>query len=372
MDPPPWREPTSTLLVQSGLALLIGLAGWQAAKVLRFPAATVLGPMILVGVASCAGAVDVVVPVWVRLALQIIIGVFAGYRLDQAAARRVRKMGKPVLAVTAWTIGSALLIGFLLHAATGLDWPTAFLGTAPGSLPEMSAMALTMQANTAMVATLSSARLITTLLTVPFLARRKANGEPASQPPRSAFPSQDGITATGSAASVSPPDAPIGLHWSVCLTIGVGGGCLFSWLQVPAAGVIGSIMAVGAARVSGLPLRRPPDALRTVAQLGIGILIGTTFTPQTAVQLAHNFVAVIAAASALVAGGLVLSRTLQRTVGLDTPTALLACSPAGLSQMAALSEELGAQTFIVSIFQLTRTLTVVLILPVIFRLLIPQ
>ena len=115
----------------------------------------------------------------------------------------------------------------------------------------------------------------------------------------------------------------------------------------------------GAARISGIPLRRPPDQLRTAAQLGIGILIGTTFSPQTAVQLAHNFLPVIGAASALVASGLVLSRTLQRTLGLDTQTALLACSPAGLSQMAALSEELGAQTFIVSIFQLTRMLTVV-------------
>lgn len=360
------------MLAQSGLALLIGLAGWQTAKRLHFPAATVLGPMILVGAASCLGVVDVVVPVWLRLALQMVIGVFAGYRLDQEAARRVRKMGKPVLVVTGWTTGSALLIGFLLHAVTGLDWPTAFLGTAPGSLPEMSAMALTMQANTAMVATLSSARLITTLLTVPFLARRQANDEHNTQPQQPACSSPQSITGTVSAATVARQAPTDGLHWSVCLAIGVAGGCLFSWLQLPAAGVIGSILAVGAARISGIPLRRPPDQLRTAAQLGIGILIGTTFSPQTAVQLAHNFLAVIAAASALVASGLVLSRTLQRTLGLDTQTALLACSPAGLSQMAALSEELGAQTFIVSLFQLTRTLTVVTVLPIIFRLVLPQ
>jgi uncharacterized protein len=152
----------------------------------------------------------------------------------------------------------------------------------------------------------------------------------------------------------------------------VGGGCLFSWLQFPAAGVMGSILAVAGARIGGIQLRRPPDDLRTVAQLGIGILIGTTFNPQTAVQLAHNFLPVIGTAVALVGSGLVLSRALQHTLGLDTQTALLACSPAGLSQMAALSEELGSQTFIVSIFQLTRMLTVVLVLPVIFRLLIPQ
>ena len=172
MDSHALERTTSTLLAQSGLALLIGLAGWQAAKRLHFPAATVLGPMILVGVAASFGRVGLALPVWLRLALQITIGAFAGYRLDQVAAQRIRTMGKPVLAVTAWTIGPALLIGFLPHTLTAPDLPTAFLGTAPGSLPELSAMALTMQANVAMVATLSSTRLLTTMLTIPFLARR--------------------------------------------------------------------------------------------------------------------------------------------------------------------------------------------------------
>ncbi len=352
------------MLAQSGLALLIGLAGWQIAKRFHFPAAPVLGPMILVGAAACLGIVDVVLPVWLRLALQMVIGTFAGYRLDQEAVQRIRKMGKPVLAVTVWTIGSALLIGYLLGTFTGMDWPTAFLGTAPGSLPEMSAMALTMQANVAMVATLSSARLITTMLTIPFLARRNASNGNAAQ--------AAGVACVDGAPAAATPRAARGLHWTVCLAIGVSGGCLFSWLQLPAAGVMGSILAVAGARISGLRLRRPPDTLRTMAQLGIGILIGTTFNPQTAVQLAHNFLPVIGAATALVGSGLVLSRALQRTLGLDEQTALLACSPAGLSQMAALSEELGAQTFIVSVFQLTRMLTVVLVLPIIFRLLLAQ
>lgn len=333
--------------------------------------------MILVGAAASLGVVAVVLPVWLRLALQMVIGTFAGYRLDQEAAQRIRKMGKPVLVVTAWTIGSALLVGYLLGTITGLDWPTAFLGTAPGSLPEMSAMALTMQANVAMVATLSSARLIATMITVPFLARRNAGNGKSAAPVDVAC--AEGVLAAGApetsdaaTSRLAAPSSPRGLHWTACLAIGVAGGSLFSWLQLPAAGVMGSILAVAAARISGLQLRRPPDTLRTVAQFGIGVLIGTTFNPQTVVQLAHNFLPVVGAAAALVGSGLVLSRALQKALGLDTQTALLACSPAGLSQMAALSEELGSQTFIVSIFQLTRMLTVVLVLPIIFRLLLAQ
>jgi hypothetical protein len=346
----------------------MGLAGWQIAKRLHFPAATVLGPMILVGAAASLGLVDVALPVWLRLALQMTIGSLAGYRLDQEAARRIRRMGRPLLVVTAWTIGSALLAGYLLHTFTGIDWPTAFLGTAPGGLPEMSAMALTMQANVAMVATLGSARLLTTMLAIPFLARRLGRGERAARLSKSILVDEP---ATQPASTPGSGGAG-GSHWTACLAIGVTGGLLFYWLQLPAAGVMGSILFVAFARIGGIQFRRPPDSLRTVAQLGIGIFIGTTFSPQTAIQIASNFLPVIGTAVALVASGLVLAGALQRTLGLDSQTALLACSPAGLTQMAALSEELGSQTFIVSIFQLTRMLTVVLVLPIIFRLLIPQ
>ncbi len=357
---------------------MIGLAGWAIATRLRFPAASVLGPMILVGAASSLGAIDVVLPVWVRLGLQVTIGSIAGYRLDQEAARRIRKMGRPLLVVTAWTIGTALLVGYLLHTLTGIDLPTAFLGTAPGSLPEMSAMALTMSANVAMVATLSSARLLATMLTVPFLARRQKRGQGSTRLAESILLNETDAgpdvaqVRSGNGRPHSGSSALARSGWLVCLAIGATGGLLFSWLQLPAAGVMGSILFVAGARISGVPLQRPPDALRTGAQLGIGILIGTTFNAQTAMQLAQNLLPVVFSAASLVGLGLILASALQRTMGLDPQTALLACSPAGLTQMAALSEELGSQTFIVSLFQLTRMLTVVLVLPIIFRLLIPQ
>jgi uncharacterized membrane protein AbrB (regulator of aidB expression) len=79
-----------------------------------------------------------------------------------------------VRAVSAWTIRLALLIGLLRLIFVESAWPTAFLGTAPGSLPEMSAVALTMQAHGDLVAILSSARLTTTVLTFPFPARRNS------------------------------------------------------------------------------------------------------------------------------------------------------------------------------------------------------
>ena len=362
-------------LQQWGLALILGLAGWQVALRLRVPAPTVLGAMLVVGAGSTLGLLDAAAPPEARLGLQMVIGTYAGYRIDREAAARLRTMGLAVAGVTAWTVLSALLIGFCLALLTGMDLPTAFLGTAPGGLPEMSAIALTMHADVAVVATISATRLMAAMVAMPFLARR-ATPSNAAPPPAacdapagSAAADDDGELAMPTAGA--QPNRSTGrLPWLWSVALGIGGGTLFTLIGIPAAGVMGSMLTVAAARIKGIGLSQPPVWLRTGVQLGIGIVIGTSFTPQTLAVLSGNAVAVLGAAAATVASGLALSGVVQRALKVDAQTALLACSPAGVSQMAVLSEELGAQTFVVTLFQLTRLTTVVVIMPFIFRLLL--
>lgn len=354
-----------------GLALVLGLAGWRVAQRLRMPVPTVLGAMLMVGAGSILGALDLTAAPQIRIGLQMIIGTYAGYRFDQEASRRLKTMVPAVAGVTLWTVASALLVGFLLSLLTGMALPTALLGTAPGGLPEMSAVALTMHADVAVVATISATRLIAAMMAIPFMARR-ASGQTAGLA-RAATPLDDddlGADALAGrdtrAVSDADPRRPR-QPWLWTVLLGIGGGTLFTILQVPAAGVMGSLLSVAAGRIRGVPLSQPPVWLRTTAQLGIGIIIGTTFTPQTLSVLGQNALPVLGAAAATVASGLALSGVLQRTLKVDHQTALLACSPAGVTQMAVLSEELGAQTFVVSLFQLTRLTAVVVVMPLIFR-----
>jgi hypothetical protein len=101
----------------------------------------------------------------------------------------------------------------------------------------------------------------------------------------------------------------------------------------------------------------------------MGIFIGGTFNAQTLVELRASFVIVVATTIATVTSSLFLARFVQRWLKVDVQTALLACAPGGLTQMAIVADELGAQTFVVSLFQLTRVVCVVLFTPIIVRLL---
>ena len=158
--------------VQLALAVLLGLGGWQVFKRLKFPLPAILGPMTAVAIAGSLGLIQTTFPPSIKLWLQITVGVFAGYRVDRQALSNMRTMLGPISLAAAWLTAAALLIGFLLSATTGIDFTTGLLGASPGGLAEMSALAVSLGADVAIVASLQVFRLVATYLLIPSFARR--------------------------------------------------------------------------------------------------------------------------------------------------------------------------------------------------------
>jgi membrane AbrB-like protein len=333
---------------------------------LRVPAATVLGPMILVGAASALGVARADFPAWVKIALQIVIGVFLGYKIDWESLTRIRTMLRPIALVTIWMVGAAILIGYALARLTSVDLATALLGTSPGGIAEMTAMAISIQADVTLVATLQTFRLIATIGAVPFLARGLvAPTTPAIEEPLPAL--MPPLNDSTRARPVSNVDR---FAWLLYLALGVLGSFIFAMLKIPAAGVIGAMVAVALARIVGCKSCEPPHVLRTLAQVGLGIVIGSAFNDQTLTELRSQFLPILLTTVATVASALMLARVVQRALKTDLQTALLACAPGGLVQMGIIADELGAEVFVVNLFQLTRLVSAVILFPILVRLLL--
>ena len=128
--------------------------------------------------------------------------------------------------------------------------------------------------------------------------------------------------------------------------------------------------AVATVQIAWGGLSRPPLALRTVAQMGVGMLVGVTFNEQTFVTLGGAAFAVIMTTAATMASGLALARVVRARAHVNTQTALLACAPGGTTQMTSIADDLGADGVVVSLFHLTRVISVNLVLPVLYRLLL--
>ncbi len=318
--------------------------------------------MVVVGAAAAFGIIQVDSPVWAKTGLQIVIGSFLGYNVDRTAVARIRSMIKPIALSTVWLISSSLLIGYLLAQLSGIDLATAFFATTPGGLAEMTAMAMSSHANVALVATLQSFRIVATVLTIPALSKGVV-------PPRKPAVAQPMVPAEPSSLPTLPASR-LYYSWLVWLVLGTLGSGLFLWAQVPAAGVIGSMVAVAIARIIGVDTERPPLSLRTLAQVGLGILIGLTFDDHTVELLRDEFPLVMLVTAGTVISGLGLAGVVERALMTDRQTALLACAPGGLAQMGIIADELGAQVFVVNVFQLARLITAVLILPLVIHFLL--
>jgi membrane AbrB-like protein len=172
-----------------------------------------------------------------------------------------------------------------------------------------------------------------------------------------------------SSSSVGGSD---GFRIACLLPIGIGsvGALLLTAVGLPGGAVVGAILAVGAAGVIMDRVELPPARVRDLAMLGMGIAMGESVTPQTGPLLLASLPVVVLMTLGTLGSSLVLARFVQRQLRVDACTAILACAPGGLSQMPLVAAEVGANMGSVTVFQLTRFLSSIVVLPVLFRLLL--
>lgn len=158
--------------------LALGVLGWLVFTRLRVPVAGILGPLVFIGAGAALGLPVGSFPLGIKTGLQIVVGVYSGSRVTRETFSQIKSLGLTIAMVTAWTVLSAVAIGYLASRLTQVDLATALLGSSPGGTAEMSAMALTVGANVPTVAVLHGFRLVAMLGLVPLLAKRRQSAVP--------------------------------------------------------------------------------------------------------------------------------------------------------------------------------------------------
>ena len=346
---------TSEAFGTIGLALVtvvLGWLGWKIAERLHFPAPALIGPMILVGLATSLGVAGMSIPSWFRIIIQSVIGGYIGRRVDRTAIKVLSRMLPAIVFTTTWYVAMTTALGLLVASWANIDLGTAFLATAPGGVAEMTAMAISGGADVAFVATFQALRVMATNIAIPLLARRGT------------VPSASGNDEPGNDAPSSTE-----FHWTIGLVAALAGGTLFTMAGIPAAGVVGSMFVIAALRLGGFAAAPVPRIGRDLAYIGLGISVGVNFDSGTLARLQSSAEVLVFGTLATLIGGFLLALVVRRIMRLDYRTAMLACSPGGLSLMAVVAEETGAQSLVVSVFQLFRIIWVILAMPLFLRLL---
>lgn len=155
------------------LALLAAAAavGSGLGLLLRLPAATLVGPMVVSAALHLTGVTASTPPVEAVAIAQVVLGTAIGCRF--AGTRAATMLHALALAVGALVILLAVAIGFALavRAVTDLDFDALLLAYAPGGLAEMTLIALAQDIDPAFVSAHHTVRIALVVIFAPLVFR---------------------------------------------------------------------------------------------------------------------------------------------------------------------------------------------------------
>jgi uncharacterized protein len=163
-------------------------------------------------------------------------------------------------------------------------------------------------------------------------------------------------------AGVLGPDGRRTLRLFVMMGAAAAVGLTAEALNVPAGALLGALAGAFVVNVAW-PGPRLARTFRTAGKALSGAVIGLSFSPAMLALAAGLAPIVVLGVGALIATGLGMSLVLHRRFGWDLPTALYACTPGGLSELAATSEDVGANAQIVVAVHTVRVVAIVVIGP---------
>ena len=157
------------------------------------------------------------------------------------------------------------------------------------------------------------------------------------------------------------------LGWLIItLIIAMIGGIIGNQCKLPAGAMLGAMVLV---IIFNLVTEKGYfySDLRIVVQILSGVMIGSRIGKKDIVELKRIVLPVVILLCSMILLNISFGMAIFKFSKLDVATALFATAPGGLSDMAIISEELGANPAYVGILQLFRLLTIITFFPALFK-----
>jgi membrane AbrB-like protein len=153
------------------VVLLVGLSGTLLGRLIRLPAAQLTGPLLAAAIVSISGLAPLPVPDWLVNVAQVVIGASLGLRFTGLKGRMMlRACGLALLSVAMMlTLGMSLVLP--VAWLTGVDVDILLISYAPGGVTEMALIALSLNANPALVTLHHVYRIFLTVIAMGLTAR---------------------------------------------------------------------------------------------------------------------------------------------------------------------------------------------------------
>ncbi|OLN22071.1 hypothetical protein BTO30_11290 [Domibacillus antri] len=291
---------------------------------------------------------------------QCILGIELGQKINLSVITVFQQHWAVIVAMLLLSIVFSLISGFALWKFSRTDMMTSFLGTAPGGMSAMPAMAEEVDANTAIVSIIQTMRVFLVIFIIPIVMSALIFHPPA-QP----------VVETA-----APPFEWNQLLWTAILAVmAYGGYHLGKKLKSPAPWLIGSMVAVAIVQsISSTFVGHDmvafwPHSVMVISQVIIAVSIGSHFRKEMFIGLKQTLSVAFIGTIVFIAAMFVCAYVVSKVTGIAFITAALAFAPGGVAEMATTAVVLDADSTFVVAVQVLRIIAICLVMPPIYKLL---
>jgi hypothetical protein len=334
--------PTRSSLVTTAQTLIVGGIGAWIAGLAGAPIAVLTGPALLVSLAALAG-LRTGIDTTVRDLTFLLIGVSIGSGVDTDATQAMLRwpLAFAVLGVMLWA--TLWICARVLEKGFGLPRRSAYLAAAPGHLSFVISLSSALELDTTRIVVIQSVRLLALTLSVPVIA--------------TAF----GYELSG---QIMPTGSPIGLHHlGLLLILGLIIGYGLDRIGLPAALLIGGMVASSLGHGSGLTPGVLHPWLTFLGLMTVGTLIGARFNGITRAAMVESLAAGVTTTALTTLMAVLAALPVAYALGFDPTHVLVAFAPGGLETMIAMGVVLGANPGFIAACHVARLLFLTVLIP---------
>ena len=331
-------------MVRAGLVVLAFFIGWGL-SLIGMPIPWMLGGIFVSLAMKIAGIQGVSWPRRWRNYGLIVVGYGIGRYVTPSVLDQMLQQIPGIVGATIVAVATALIISVFMAKYEHMDLHSTIMGIMPGGFTQMTAMSdEDCRVDTNVVTVLQSLRLITIVVTVPFLVINFLGAQ---------------VTQTATSLAVTK-----GVSFWPILPLAAIVGFIMEKLKISTPYLMGPIFVTAALSLYMGLLNTSPNWLLSLAQLSIGIYVGTGLEPKKVKKLMLILPNVFLGIFAMLAVSIGVAYLLSYFYGFSLITAFLAMAPGGLGEMCLVGMSLEENVAIILTYQMFRFLFLNLAVPV--------
>jgi hypothetical protein len=339
--------PTRAKTLQFLETLSIGTIGGLLFLVLGLPGGLITGAMLAVGSAAMLGR-SMAVPAHLTQAVLVLLGISLGSLMSRQLLQHVGAypvtIGLLALATFCTTFGSA----YYLQRLHGWDRTSAFLAASPGALSQIALLAIEKGADMPAIAVVQTLRVIILTAALPLILVAT------------------GLTSSSAPALTMTVASPLGLVGLIGASVAVS--LVLRMMNFPASWLFGAMVGSSVLHGAGLIDGGLPPLVRSIALIGIGMLIGSRFSRMRTSTLLRHLTAGLGSFAIAILISAVFVTLVAWTTNVRFADVLVAYAPGAMDAMLALALTLHIDPIFVGAHHLSRFIFVTIATPGIVHL----